>query len=199
MTAGHLAPPLGPERIALGLGSNRGDRRHYLRHGLFSLLLHPEIRVCSFSRIWHAQHVGRVRQAPYLNMVCMAETRLAPAALLAVCKGIEQRLGRPAGGHGRPRTLDIDVLLFGDRCGVDDLLTLPHPRLAERGFVLGPLAELAPLWRLPDSGQTVREAWARIQTSHGPWLYPLDEPLCAGAAVEGGEREWRAALAIHCR
>ena len=195
---GHLAQPLSNEPIALGLGSNLGDRRQYLRQGLFALLMHPEIRVTAFSRVWESQYVGPGRQAPYLNLVCLAETALAPVALLAVCKGIEQRLGRPADGHGRPRTLDIDILLFGQRCGGDDRLVLPHPRLAQRGFALGPLAELAPQLRLPDSGETAEKAWSRIRAEAGPWLKPLAEPLF-GCPAAGGEKEWRAALAVHCR
>lgn len=199
MPDGYLAPPLGYEPVALGLGSNCGDRRHYLRQGMFALLMHPEIRVLRFSRVWESEHVGSDRQADYLNLVTLCETSLAPATLLAVCKSIEQRLGRQPATHGRPRTMDIDILLFGDRRGADELLQLPHPRLGERGFVLGPLAELAPAMRLPDSGETVEAAWTRIRAQDGPWLHPLDEPLCGAPAAADGEKEWCAALAVHCR
>ncbi len=194
-----LAPPQPHERVALGLGSNLGDRRHYLRQGVFALLMHPEMSLQAFSRLWQSQSVGPDVQPPYLNMVCLATTRLAPSALLAVCKSIEQRLGRPGGGSGLPRTLDIDILLYGDRRGGDERLALPHPRLGQRAFVLGPLAELAPEIRLPDSGETAAAAWARIRARNGPWLYPLDEPLLGGQAAAGGEEAWRAALAVHCR
>jgi 2-amino-4-hydroxy-6-hydroxymethyldihydropteridine diphosphokinase len=196
---GHRAPPTGAERVALGLGSNLGDRRQHLRHGLFALVMHPELAVRAFSRVWESQHVGEGEQAPYLNMVCLAETRLAPGALLAVCQGIEQRLGRPPDSHGRPRTLDLDILLFGERRGADPELVLPHPRLGERGFVLGPLADVAPLLRLPDSGETAAAAWARIRAQEGPWLHPLAEPLLERQPAAAGEEEWRAALAVHCR
>lgn len=198
-TPGHLVPPEGPEPILLGLGGNCGDRLLYLRQGLFALLMHPEIRVHSCSRIWETEHLGRDPQQPHLNLVCQAGTTLAPLALLAVCQGIEQRLGRQPRSHGRPRTLDIDILLFGDRRGGDDLLVLPHPRLGRRGFVLGPLAELAPATWLPDSGETAAAAWARIQAADGPWLRPVAEPLVGLAGVIGSEEEWRAALAVHCR
>jgi len=196
---GHLAPPQGAEPIVLGLGGNVGDRLGFLRRGLYALLAHPEIRVTGFSRVWESEYVGPGTQAPYLNLVASAETELAPAALLAVCQGIEQRLGRPAGGHLQPRTLDIDILLYGDRRGADDRLVLPHPRLGDRGFVLGPLAELLPGLQLPDSGETAAAAWARIQGAEGPWLRPLGEPLVAAGTAVGGEEEWRAALAVHCR
>ncbi|HOX26578.1 MAG TPA: 2-amino-4-hydroxy-6-hydroxymethyldihydropteridine diphosphokinase [Candidatus Krumholzibacteria bacterium] len=196
---GHLTPPLVPEAIVLGLGGNLGDRLDNLRQGLFALLSHPEIRVTGFSRVWETEYVGPGRQAPYLNLVATATTSLAPLALLAVCQGIEGRLGRMPGGHLLPRTLDIDILLYGDRRASDDALVLPHPRLAERGFVLGPLAELAPDLRLPDSGETAAAAWARIQGAGGHWLRPLSEPLFAADAVAAGEEEWRAALAVYCR
>ncbi len=197
--AGHLVPPQGTEIVYLGLGGNLGDRLHSMRQGLFALVAHPEIRVDAFSRVWESEYVGPGQQAPYYNLVCAVSTELAPAALLAVCKGIEQRLGRAPGGHMQPRTLDLDLLLFGDRRGSDSLLTLPHPRLAERGFVLAPLVDLAPDLMLPDSGETAASAWARIRALDGPWLRPLTEPVVTVGAEAGSEEEWRAALAVHCR
>jgi 7,8-dihydro-6-hydroxymethylpterin-pyrophosphokinase len=98
-----------------------------------------------------------------------------------------------------PRTIDLDILLFGARRGADALLSLPHPRLGERGFVVGPLAELAPALVLPDSGETAAAAWARIRAEDGPWLRPLADPLIPVDATAGSEEEWRAALAVHCR
>ncbi len=197
--ASHLVPPDGPEEVVLGLGGNVGDRLRCLRQAAFALAAHPELEVTANSRVWESAYVGPGTQAPYLNLVLVARTELAPAALLALAKGLEQRLGRPAGGHMRPRTVDVDILLHGERTGSDHLLTLPHPRLRERGFVLGPLAELQPERVLPDCGETVAQAWSRIRAQlDGPWLRPLAEPLVSGAAVAGKE-EWRAALAVHCR
>jgi len=185
--------------VGLGLGSNLGDRLRYLRLATFALAAHPELEVTAGSRVWESAYVGPGTQAPYLNLVLVARTELAPAALLALAKGLEQRLGRPAGGHLQPRTVDVDILLYGDRTGTDHLLTLPHPRLRERGFVLGPLAELQPQRVLPDCGETVAEAWSRMRAQEdGPWLWPLVEPLVSGTAPAGKE-EWRAALAVHCR
>lgn len=199
MTQDHLVAPTCPEAVVLGLGSNQGDRLAYLRHGLFALACHPQLKITAFSRIWETEYVGPGEQAPYLNLVCLGTTELAPLAMLAVAKGLEQRLGRSPFGHMLPRTLDVDILLFGDRRGGDGLLTLPHPRLGERGFVVGPLAELAPDMFLPDSGETAAAAWARIRAEEGPWLRPLDEPLVAHDVSRGDEEEWRAALAVHCR
>ena len=195
----HLVPPEGLVTMALGLGSNIGDRLGYLRRALLTLLEHPEITITSYSRLYESEYVGPGEQAPYLNLVCLGQTSLAPMALLALAKAEERRLGREPGGHMQPRTLDLDILLFGDHCGADDLLTLPHPRLAERGFVLAPLAELAPSTVLPDSGETVEAAWARIRDLDGPWLHPLAEDIVGRGAAAGSEEEWRAALAVHCR
>jgi 2-amino-4-hydroxy-6-hydroxymethyldihydropteridine diphosphokinase len=198
--AAHLASPRGPEVVYLGLGGNVGDRLGCLRQGLYALLTHPEIRVDAFSRIWESEYIGPGSQEPYLNACCRLRTALAPAALLAVLKGVEQRLGRAPDTHLQPRPLDLDILLFGDRRGHDPQLTLPHPRLAERGFVLAPLAELAPDAILPDSGETIAAAWARIQRREaGPWLRPWPEGFLDPAAPAAGEEDWRAALAVHCR
>lgn len=198
--AAHLVPPLVPEVVYLGLGGNTGDRLANLRCGLFALLAHPEIRVEAFSAIWESEYVGPGEQPPYLNACCRVRTGLAPSALLAVLKGLEERLGRAPGGHLLPRPLDLDILLFGDRVGADRLLSLPHPRLAERGFVLAPLAELAAALVLPDSGETVGAAWARIQRlADGPWLRPWPQGFLEPMAPALGEEGWRAALAVHCR
>jgi len=198
--AAHLVPPAAVETVYLGLGGNVGDRLARLRDGLFALVAHPEIRVEAFSRIWETEYVGPGEQPPYLNACCRVRTRLAPAALLAVLKGIEQRLGRHPRGHLAPRPLDLDILLYGTRRGTDALLSLPHPRLAERAFVLVPLAELAPDLVLPDCGETVAERSARLRDRKGPWLRPWTAGfLDTEAGRDAGEEEWRAALAVHCR
>jgi 2-amino-4-hydroxy-6-hydroxymethyldihydropteridine diphosphokinase len=197
---GHLVSPRAPEIVHLGLGGNVGDRLNCLRRGLLALLEQPEIQVDTFSRIWESEYVGPGEQHPYLNACCRARTSLTPAALLAVLQGIERGLGRAPGGHSLPRPLDLDILLFGDRRGADETLTLPHPRLAERGFVLAPLAELSPDLRLSDSGETIASAWARIQRlAGGPWLRPWPEGFLDPVAPALGEEGWRAALAVHCR
>ncbi len=107
-------------------------------------------------------------------------------------KGLEQRLGREPDGHLRPRPLDLDILLFGERCGADARLTLPHPRLAERGFVLAPLAELAPDLVLPDSGETIASAWARLQRRPGR---AVAAAVARGLPGTGGARGGRGGLA----
>ncbi|MEK7215836.1 MAG: 2-amino-4-hydroxy-6-hydroxymethyldihydropteridine diphosphokinase [Chloroflexota bacterium] len=125
----------------LGLGSNLGDRRAKLRDAV------QELRragaVSQISSLYETEPVGFSRQPRFLNAVCAVQTALSPHALLRRLKGIERHLGRrPARRYG-PRCIDIDILLFGDQSVRTRALTIPHPRLTQRAFVLVPLRELA--------------------------------------------------------
>jgi len=191
--------PTAPEFVALGLGSNLGDRLGYLRRGVLALASQPGLCIERFSRVWESEFVGPGDQDPYLNLVCCGACSLSPAALLDAIKTLEACLGRPAGGHLQPRTLDVDIVLYGDRVGGDDQLWLPHPRAAGRAFVLAPLAEVAPAAFFPDSGETAAAAWARIQADGGPWVRPWAEPLVEVDGRRDEREDWRAALAVHCR
>lgn len=196
----ELRPPVRPETIVLGLGGNRGDRLAFLRRGLQGLADHPEIAITRVSGVWEGEYVGTGSQDPYLNAVCLGRTELAPGALLAVVKALEERLGRAPGGHLQPRTLDVDILLYGERRLDWPQLVVPHPRLGARGFVLAPLAEVAPDLELPDSGETAAAAWARIRSTAGPWLRPWPDTLVDPARRgDGDQEESRAALAVHRR
>lgn len=186
--------------MVLGLGGNLGDRREHLRWGLYGLVCHPAVRIERVSRLWESGYVGPgAAQPAYLNLVCTGGTRLAPEPLLALVKELEADRGRHPGSHMQPRPLDIDILIHGDARRTDPGLTLPHPRLGERAFVLGPLAEIAPETVLPDSGETARAAWARIQAEPQEGLRPCPEPIAWMRRDDGGEEDWRAALAVHCR
>ena len=183
----------------LGLGGNMGDRWDCLRRGMLALMDRPRLTVTGISRVWESAYVGPGRQDPYLNLACSLCTTLPAEDLLRVCQEIERAAGRRPDGHMKPRPLDLDILLYGDERRGDRHLTLPHPRLGERGFVLAPLAELAPDLVLPDSGETAAAAWARIRADQASELHLLEEPLVPSRATAGGEEEWRAALAVHCR
>ncbi|MEZ4389340.1 MAG: 2-amino-4-hydroxy-6-hydroxymethyldihydropteridine diphosphokinase [Candidatus Krumholzibacteriia bacterium] len=199
MTVDHPGFPANADFVALGLGSNVGDRLRCLRRGLLALAEHPGLRLTGCSRVWETEYVGPGRQDPYLNLVCCGASTLAPLDLLAVAKDLEAQLGRAPDGHLLPRTLDVDILLYGARRLADAQLSLPHPRARERAFVLAPLAEVAPAAVFPDSGETAAAAWARIRTVDGPWLRPWPEPALP-AQIDGDHEEaWRAALAVHCR
>ena len=134
-----------PKNLAyIALGTNLGDRREHLRYAVGQL---PG--VTRFSGIYETAPVGGPEQGPYLNMVVEIETDLNPFELLETCLAIEAGAGRERVVRWGARTLDLDVLLWGDASIVCDQLTIPHPRMWERRFVLQPLAELAPA-RLPD-------------------------------------------------
>ena len=131
----------------LGLGANLGDRHATLSSALARLAAAPEVRIARVSPVYETAALtlpGASPQPDYLNLVVELETTLAPHALLDLCLTIEQHLGRVRHERWGPRTLDLDVLLIADLAASDERLTLPHPRLHERAFVLVPLADLAP-------------------------------------------------------
>ena len=193
----------GPSVCALlGLGSNLGDRLQHLRRAVFALATHPEITVQGGSRIYQTEFVGTGTQDPYLNACLQISTVLNPRVLLAVLKGVEARHGRLPDGHLKPRPIDLDILFYGDRVVASADLTIPHPLIRERGFVLEPLSELAFSWKFPDSGETIGDACAKIRRKSGGRIQPLDGlrllPMEPGSGAAPKE-DWRAALAVHCR
>ncbi|MEO5680120.1 MAG: 2-amino-4-hydroxy-6-hydroxymethyldihydropteridine diphosphokinase [Acidimicrobiales bacterium] len=131
-------------RAHLGLGSNLGDRLAFLRAALRGLAATPGVQVAAVSRVYETAPVGGPEQGPYLNAVVALDTDLTAAGLLAVAQRLEAAAGRVRSERWGPRPLDVDVLLVGDERVATAELTVPHPRLAERGFVLAPLADVAP-------------------------------------------------------
>lgn len=117
------------------------------------------LRVAS---LYRSAPISPVPQAEFLNTAALAQTPLAPAEVLAVAKALELAAGRRRGARFGPRPLDVDLLLYGDRSADTPELTLPHPRLRERRFMLAPLAEIAPGWPVPPDGATVAELLARL-------------------------------------
>jgi len=139
----------------LGLGSNLGDRKQNLAQALE--LVSQQVVMEQLSSIYETEPVGYKRQPLFLNAVCRISTELSPEQLLGLAKGIEIKLGRIPGFHNAPRLIDIDILFYGEEVVSSRELTIPHPRLAERAFVLVPLAEIAPGLVHPESGRTIRE------------------------------------------
>ena len=129
------------ERIYLGLGSNLGDRLANLTAALRGLE-DRDVRTVRSSRVYETDPVGGPPQPEYLNAVIEVETTLEPRELLNVCLEVETELGRERGERWGPRTIDIDLLAYGDRQIDEPNLTVPHPRMHERAFVLVPLLEL---------------------------------------------------------
>jgi 2-amino-4-hydroxy-6-hydroxymethyldihydropteridine diphosphokinase len=148
----------------VGLGSNLGDRAAYLLLGLSALSRLPETRLLRLSPVYETDPVGPP-QPPYLNMVAELETELSPKGLLAEMLGIEKALGRERRERWGPRTLDLDLLLYGDLVLEEAGLSVPHPRLHERAFVLVPLLDLLPEGRHPLLGQSFAELLASLDAS----------------------------------
>jgi len=154
--------------VLIGLGSNRGGPRARLEGAVRALRADPDVVVTRVSPWYRTRPVGGPPGQPdYLNGVLAARTRLAPEGLLRRLQAIERSHGRDRAAEERngPRTLDLDLLLYGDRTLELPGLVLPHPRLEERAFVLVPLADVAPERRLPRSGRTVREQLALVDTA----------------------------------
>jgi 2-amino-4-hydroxy-6-hydroxymethyldihydropteridine pyrophosphokinase len=151
-------------RAYVGLGSNLGDRAAYLLLGLSALSRLPETRLLRLSPVYETDPVGPP-QPPYLNMVAELETALSPKGLLAEMLRVEKALGRERRERWGPRTLDLDLLLYGDLVLEEAGLSVPHPRLHERAFVLVPLLDLLPEGRHPLLGQSFAELLASLDAS----------------------------------
>jgi 2-amino-4-hydroxy-6-hydroxymethyldihydropteridine diphosphokinase len=149
--------------VYLGLGSNLGDRQRHLARALAALASAPAIRVAAVSPFIETAAVGGPPgQGKYLNAAALVETDLEPASLLAELKSIEHRLGRRDGPRWGERPIDLDILLYDDLVLDTPDLVIPHPRLAERRFVLEPLVQIAPDARDPRSGLSISALLARL-------------------------------------
>jgi len=148
-------------RIALALGSNLGDREAHLQRALVSLRARG-VEALARSATYETEPVGGPPQDPYLNLVALVRTARDPDALLRAALEVEAEAGRVRTVRDAPRTLDVDVLFHGETVSRAPSLTLPHPRLHERRFVLVPLVDVAPDWRHPILGYSARELLARL-------------------------------------
>lgn len=147
----------------MALGSNLGHRAEHLSAALRELDASRGVRVAAVSPVYETDPVGPPPQGPYLNAVVRLETRVAPRALLERLLEIEASRGRTRGERDAARTLDLDLLLYGARRIDEPGLSVPHPRLHERAFVLEPLGDLAPDLVHPTLRETIRALAARVR------------------------------------
>jgi 2-amino-4-hydroxy-6-hydroxymethyldihydropteridine diphosphokinase len=153
----------------LGLGSNLGEREANIASAL--KMLGQEARIVKVSSLYETEPVGYKDQPWFLNCVCSVETDLSPQALLKLAKTIEKNLGRKPTHRFGPRLIDIDILFYDDLILDSPDLTIPHPRLMERAFVLVPLKEIAPDLVHPLSVLTIKELLERAENLERTHLY----------------------------
>jgi 2-amino-4-hydroxy-6-hydroxymethyldihydropteridine diphosphokinase len=135
-------------KVFLGLGGNIGDVAAAFIGALQHLAAAPGVTLLRISPVYRTPPWGKLDQPPYLNMTAEVETTLSAQALLAACLSVELEMGRRRIERGGPRTLDIDILTYADATIDEPDLEIPHPRIAERAFVLAPLAAIAPQMRI---------------------------------------------------
>lgn len=140
-------------RAYVGLGANLGEPRRQLTEAIIAMSGLPETRLAGHSSFYRSAPIGHVNQPEFLNAVAALDTRLAPGVLLEGLQGIERRHGRERPFLDAPRTLDLDLLLFGEERIARPGLTVPHPRMHLRAFVLRPLLELDPEISIPGKGE----------------------------------------------
>jgi 2-amino-4-hydroxy-6-hydroxymethyldihydropteridine diphosphokinase len=161
-----------PAAVYLSLGSNLGNREDNLQKTM-ELISH-RLRLAKVSSIYDTAPVD-IPQPRFLNMACGVSTTLPPAGLLVLLKGFELMLGRIPGRSGLPRPIDVDILFYGDMVLNSLELTIPHPKLAEREFVLKPLSEIAPDLVHPVFKKTIKELLANVAGKQGVIMFRKKE------------------------
>ncbi|WP_163527995.1 2-amino-4-hydroxy-6-hydroxymethyldihydropteridine diphosphokinase [Halobacillus ihumii] len=157
----------------IALGSNISPRKQYLTEAIDMLDKHEEIILAKQSKIYQTAPVGYTEQNDFLNMVIEVDTVLQPLQLLDYCQTIEQNLGRRRIIKWGPRTIDLDILLYNDENMKAERLTIPHPYMHERAFVIVPLAEVNPEANLPTLMKTAKEVLQQLPDEDVKTIQPL--------------------------
>lgn len=150
------------QTAVIALGSNLHNPEEQIRNALTALSTHPKVWIRKTSSLYRTAPVGYADQPDFINAVCIIETELAAADLLATLNRIEAEAGRERTFRNAPRTLDLDIIDYAGTQSDDPRLTLPHPRAAERGFVMWPLAEIAPEFALPGMAESAGQIAERL-------------------------------------
>lgn len=158
------------EPVYIALGANIGRPEQQVRSGMEALAMLPDTRLTAMSSLYRSAPVGYVEQPEFINAVAQIETALAPRALLDELLAIERNFGRRREFQNAPRVLDLDILLYAQRVVDEPGLTIPHPRMHERAFVIVPLAEIAADVTIPGRGR-VRDL---IEAVDGASVLKLD-------------------------
>ncbi len=153
-------------KVYLGLGSNEGDRLHHCREALVRLEESGDVRLLRVSSAYETEPVGEGYKGWFVNAVVEAETDLDPLSLFRKLKRIEEEMGRFSQAITPNRPIDLDLLLYGDLFLETEALSIPHPRLHERRFVLEPLSELAPELVHPRLGKTMEALLKDLSDPH---------------------------------
>ncbi len=178
--------------IFLSLGTNIGQRLDNLQRAVDSLGQYVSVE--AIAPVYDTEPWGLVEQPRFLNSCIKGRTRLDPESLLSVCKEIESRMGREPGVRWGPRLIDIDILYFNDIRSKTFRLQIPHPEIADRAFVLAPLADIAPDLRDPKSERTVGEMLAKIVEQGADPPTPIKQMLCRPVHLAWGIKTYIMAI-----
>ena len=145
------------ENVYLSIGSNIGNRENYLREAIIELKNDPFIEIKNISSVFETEPIGVINQPLFLNLVLNVKTNYLPEELLNICKNIEKKVGRVSRSRWHKREIDIDIIFFNDMIIETDNLTIPHPELYNRQFVLIPLSEIAPDFKCPKTMEAIKQ------------------------------------------
>lgn len=177
----------------LSLGANLGDPERTIREALRHIAMLERTTLVAISHVYRSSPVGYLEQPPFFNLAAAVSTSLSPERFAAECRRIEQELGRRSRPKWHEREIDIDLLIYRGRQIRSDSLTLPHPRMNDRTFVIYPLAEIAPELRDPTTGSTIAEIRERLEPAEGEWIERVpersDDPAASQIFIDrsGGE------------